>query len=66
MDKPLFYRINVWIAEELKDYAPNLYKYKKQFGDSGSATVEMFWKAGLIAFADFPESIHAGYRRYCH
>lgn len=50
MDKPLFYRINVWIAEELKDYAPNLYKYKKQFGDSGSATVEMFWKAGLIAF----------------
>ena len=51
MDKPLFYRINIWIAEQLKDTAPNLYKYKKNFGDSGSATFEMFWKAGLIAFA---------------
>ena len=44
MDKSLVYRLNVWIAEVLKDIAPNLYK-------SGEATVEMFWKAGLIAFA---------------
>ena len=51
MDKPLFYRLNIWIAEQLKTTAPNLYKYKTKFADSGAATFEMFWKAGLIAFA---------------
>ena len=51
MDKSLVYRLNVWIAEVLKDIAPNLYKYRDNFGKSGEATVEMFWKAGLIAFA---------------
>ncbi len=51
MDKSLVYRLNVWIAEMLKDIAPNLYKYRDNFGKSGEATVEMFWKAGLIAFA---------------
>ena len=51
MNKPLFYRLNIWIAEQLKTTAPNLYKYKTKFADSGAATFEMFWKAGLIAFA---------------
>jgi len=51
LDKSLIYRLNVWISEALKDTAPNLYKYRDKFGQSGEATVEMFWKAGLIAFA---------------
>lgn len=51
MDHSLIYNLNVWIAELLKDIAPNLYKYRDNFGKSGEATVEMFWKAGLIAFA---------------
>lgn len=47
----LIYRLNLWLAEQLKEIAPNLYKYRKKFAESGSDTLEMFWKAGLIAFA---------------
>ena len=38
MNKPLFYQLNIWIAEQLKTTAPNLYKYRDQFGKSGEAT----------------------------
>ena len=34
----------------IKEWAPNLYTYQDKFFKSCSATVEMFWKAGLIAF----------------
>ena len=34
----------------IKEWAPNLYSYRDKFFKSCSATVEMFWKAGLIAF----------------
>ena len=34
----------------IKEWAPNLYIYQDKFFKSCSATVEMFWKAGLIAF----------------
>ena len=34
----------------IKDLAPNLYTYRDKFWKSCDATVEMFWKAGLIAF----------------
>ena len=51
MGKSIIYQLNIWIAEKLKDIAPNLYKYKTKFAESGDATFEMFWKAGLIAFA---------------
>ena len=51
MEQNLIYRLNVWIAEVLQNVAPDLYKNRKEFGKSGAATFEMFWKAGLIAFA---------------
>jgi len=51
MGKSVIYNLNVWIAELLKGIAPNLYKYRDNFGKSGEATFEMFWKAGLVAFA---------------
>lgn len=38
-------------SEFIKENIPNLYAYRKQFVKSFNATVEMFWKAGLIAFA---------------
>ena len=47
----LFYRLNIWIAEQLKDIAPELYRNRTEFAKSGAQTFEMFWKAGLIAFA---------------
>ena len=50
MDHSIVYKINVWIAEILQNIAPDLYKYRDNFGKSGEATVEMFWKAGLIIF----------------
>ncbi|MBR0513351.1 MAG: ABC transporter permease [Clostridia bacterium] len=50
MNKSIIYQLNIWIAEQLKTIAPNLYKYKVKFAESGEATLEMFWKAGLIAF----------------
>ena len=50
MNKSIIYQLNIWIAEQLKTIAPNLYKYKAKFAESGEATLEMFWKAGLIAF----------------
>ena len=34
----------------IKEIAPNLYTYRAKFFTACSATVEMFWKAGLIAF----------------
>ena len=34
----------------IKEWAPNLVTYQDKFFKSCSATVEMFWKAGLIAF----------------
>lgn len=34
----------------IRDLAPNLYTYRDKFWKSLSATGEMFWKAGLIAF----------------
>ena len=34
----------------IKEIAPNLYTYRAKFLTACSATVEMFWKAGLIAF----------------
>jgi len=34
----------------IKQLAPYLWSYRKQFVKSVNATVEMFWKAGLIAF----------------
>lgn len=34
----------------IKEWAPSLYTYRDRFFDSCHATVEMFWKAGLIAF----------------
>ncbi len=34
----------------IKEWAPNLYTYQDKFFKSCSATVEMFWKAGLITF----------------
>lgn len=34
----------------IKEWAPNLYTYQDKFFKSCRATVEMFWKAGLIAF----------------
>ena len=34
----------------IKEIAPNLYTYRSKFFTACSATVEMFWKAGLIAF----------------
>ena len=39
------------MAEWIKQWAPNLYTYRDKFFKSCDATVEMFWKAGLIAFA---------------
>jgi D-methionine transport system permease protein len=35
----------------IKEWAPSLYTYRDKFFKSCDATVEMFWKAGLIAFA---------------
>ena len=35
----------------IKEWAPSLYTYRDKFFRSCEATVEMFWKAGLIAFA---------------
>lgn len=35
----------------IKEWAPNLYTYRDKFFKSCEATVEMFWKAGLIAFS---------------
>ena len=49
MNKDLIYRLNIWIAEQLKTIAPELYRNRKDFAKAGSATFEMFWKAGLIA-----------------
>lgn len=34
----------------IKEWAPNLVTYQDKFFKSCSATVEMFWKAGLITF----------------
>ena len=34
----------------MEQLAPNLYLYRDKFYKSFAATVEMFWKAGLIAF----------------
>ena len=34
----------------IKQWIPNLYTYRDKFFKSCGATVEMFWKAGLIAF----------------
>lgn len=34
----------------MKQWTPNLYKYQDRFIQSMEATVEMFWKAGSIAF----------------
>ncbi|MDO4483017.1 MAG: ABC transporter permease subunit [Clostridia bacterium] len=34
----------------IKQWAPSLYTYRDKFFKSCDATVEMFWKAGLIAF----------------
>ncbi|MDO5143183.1 MAG: methionine ABC transporter permease [bacterium] len=34
----------------IKEWAPSLYTYRDKFFKSCNATVEMFWKAGLIAF----------------
>ena len=39
------------MEEFLKTAAPNLWTYRDKFLKSFSATFEMFWKAGLIAFA---------------
>ncbi len=39
------------MAEWIKQIAPNLYTYRSRFFTSCGATFEMFWKAGLIAFA---------------
>ena len=39
-------KMQAWI----KEIAPNLYTYRAKFFTACSATVEMFWKAGLIAF----------------
>ena len=47
----IIYNLNLAIANMLKDAAPNLYTYRINFAESGAATIEMFWKAGLIAFA---------------
>ncbi len=39
------------MEEFIKTAAPNLWTYRDKFLKSFSATFEMFWKAGLIAFA---------------
>ena len=49
--KDLIYQFNYWLSEQLKDIAPELYRNRKDFAKAGSATFEMFWKAGLIAMA---------------
>ena len=38
------------MEEFIRTAAPNLYTYRDKFAKSFSATFEMFWKAGLIAF----------------
>ena len=38
------------MEEFIRTTAPNLYTYRDKFAKSFSATFEMFWKAGLIAF----------------
>ena len=50
MDHSIVYNLNIWIAERLKNVAPNLYKYRDNFGKSGEATMQMFCIAGSIAF----------------
>ena len=50
MNNSLIYRLNIWIAEQLKESAPNLYIYKSYFADGGLATFQMFCRAGILAF----------------
>ena len=38
------------MEEFVRTVAPNLWTYRDKFLKSFSATFEMFWKAGLIAF----------------
>ena len=39
------------MAEWIKNIAPYLYTYRAKFFAACSATFQMFYKAGLIAFA---------------
>lgn len=49
MNKSLIYQFSIWLAEQLKDTAKYIFVYKRQFARAFDDTIEMFWRAGLIA-----------------